>query len=76
MRTVYFMFPRTGLNAKRLCRQCHSSVAGLSQAGEVMHTDLAEDAKICTVKYITNTHILLTQFSFESQQSFPMFQQI
>lgn len=70
------MFPRVGLNAKSLCRQCQSSVAGLSWPGEVVHTDLAEEAKICTAKHITATHILLTRFGTESQQSFLVFQQI
>lgn len=76
MRAVYFMFPRVGLNTKSLCRQCQSSVAGLSWPGEVVHTDLAEDAQMCTAKHITVTHILLTRFGTESQQSFLVFQQI
>ena len=70
------MFPRMGLNAKSLCRRCQSRVAGLSWLGEAVHMDLVEDAKICTAKYITVTHILLTRFGIESQQSFPTFQQI
>lgn len=65
-----------GLDAKSLCRRCQSSVDGLSRPGEVVHTDLAEDAETCTAKHSTVTHILLTRFDSESQQSFPTFQQI
>lgn len=76
MRVGYFMFPRISLNAKSLCRWCHSSAVGLSWSGEAVQTDIAEEAETFTTKYISITHTLLTRFGIESQQPFPVLQRI